>query len=153
MIEKGNPRREVVLADPLGDRRYVVKSIPAFVYGLAFGDIVEIIDEQSGEFLLLERGGNVTIRVYVRGDLERPSIRKLIEDVTRVDGGQYEVGSTAKDKSQLSLLLLTVPVTLGFKTMESWLAGLAPAEWEYGNVYDSNGRPLMWWPSNGRTAD
>jgi hypothetical protein len=43
----------------------------------------------------------------------------------------------------------TIPIAAGFKPIERVMAAAvarAPAsDWWYGNVYDENGKPLLWW--------
>lgn len=139
--------REVVLAEPIpGESCYRLRSIPAFAYGLASGDTFRVIDPASGKFVVLDRGQQVTVRVFVTGSLERPDIHSLIKAVLQAHG-QYEVGRNDAGTTSASLLLLSLDVKIGFATIESMLrvAEGPDVRWEYGNVYDANGAPLNWW--------
>ena len=88
--------REVVLAEPLPRDTYRVRSIPAYVYGLAAEDTVRILDRDTGSFDLVKRGGQVTIRVFVNGTLTRPDVRALVDAVSSA-GGLHELGRNDDD--------------------------------------------------------
>lgn len=138
--------REVVLAEPCDGNLFIVRSIPAFVYGLAYGDQIEVANLDVGEFRVVERGGQVTLRVFVTGSLERGEIDELIERVTMAEG-LHEIGKNAKATADTSLLLLSVPVSLGFSRIEEMMHAVeSPStKWEYGNIYSDDGLPLNWW--------
>lgn len=139
--------REVVLAEPtLNKACYCLRSIPAFAYGLAFGDTVKIVEPSTGKFEVITRGGQVTIRVFVAGSLVRPDVRALIDSVV-LKNGKYEVGKDDGVVGGASLLLVSLDVRLGFSVIESLLHVVEgpDVKWEYGNVYDANGEPLNWW--------
>lgn len=139
--------REVILAEPQTEENcYRVRSIPAFVYGLAAGDTVRIVDPVSGRFDILARGGQVTVRVFVTGSLDRPDVRALIGAVSQAQG-QHEVGRNDLEVGGASLLLLSLDVRAGFPKIESLLRIVEGPDvrWEYGNVYDADGKPLDWW--------
>lgn len=139
--------REVVLAEPLADVDcYRVRSIPAFVYGLAAGDTVRIFDREAGKFDVLVRGGQVTIRVFVDGSLDRPDVRTLIDSVSSA-GGHHEVGRNDTSVGGASLLMISLDASVGFPRIESLLRTVEGPDvrWEYGNIYDASGEPLNWW--------
>jgi Domain of unknown function (DUF4265) len=138
--------RESVLAEPSGGRRFVVRSIPAFVYGTAYGDEIELLNTDTGEFRVDNRGGQITIRVFLPGTLDRPEIDELIK-VTTNWGGLYEIGRTARSDDESSLLLLSVPASIGFPKVEALMRDVSAfdGKWEYGNVYTQDGTPLNWW--------
>jgi hypothetical protein len=140
-------RREVVLAEAQDEPNcYLVRSIPAFVYGLASGDSIRMLDRESGRYELCARGGQVTVRVFVGGSLDRPDVRGLIDRAVLV-GGTYEVARNDPDGDGASLLLLSVDVRIGFAEIESMIAKVEGPDvrWEYGNVYDEDGASLNWW--------
>jgi hypothetical protein len=148
-IDEMTARREVILAEaaPLPNV-FVAQSIPAFIYGLALGDHFCLINAEHGDFKLVKRSGQVTIRGYIEGTLDRPGVTKVIDETTEI-GGTYETARNAVDGTGTSLLLLSLHVSHGFPKIESLLSNL-PARgcnWEYGNVYDGEGSPLNWWPA------
>ncbi|TFW33710.1 DUF4265 domain-containing protein [Massilia horti] len=140
-------QREIVLAVPNESHdTFIVRSIPAFAYGVAYGDVIRVLDQASGDFEVLEHNGQVTVRVFVRGSLEKPEIRSLINDILG-HKGLYEVGKASDDPDHLSLLLISLDVKIGFPEIEEILSSVKHAghQWEYGNIYDENGRQLSWW--------
>jgi Domain of unknown function (DUF4265) len=140
-------KREVVIAAQ-GSRRgeYVIHSIPAFAYGLGRGDTIKMVDEETGTYRVLSRGGQITVRVFVNGTLTRPEVSSVVDEVLKLEG-TYEVGKNATHEQQSSLLLLSLPSSAGFNRIEVLLnpARLPDCTWEYGNVYDPTGAPLNWW--------
>ena len=146
-IDKSGGRREVVLAEP--DHKngtFIVRSIPAFTYGLGPEDVIRVLDAASGGFEVLTRGGEVVVRMYVDGPLDSPAIKTLIDEVVSM-GGSFEVGKNADAEGYKSLLLIALSVTIGFGKIEALFApfNVPEYQWEYGNVYDAAGRPLNWW--------
>jgi Domain of unknown function (DUF4265) len=133
--------REVVIAVPTTDQQYILRSIPAYVYGTAYGDEIKLLDKDTGAFQVLKRGGHVTLRVFVPGALDRKEIDELIEMVTNV-GGIHEIAKNAMDDD-----LLSIPVSVGFPKIEKIMLSVTPiqAKWEYGNVYSEHGALMNWW--------
>lgn len=146
-IDHSKTQREVILAEPLSEGGpYIIRSIPALIYGIAFGDTIEVLDRMAGTFRVLNRGGNVSIRVFVDGDLQNLTVRTMIDDVLRL-GGRYEIGRSASDHTERSLLLLSIPVSSGFQQIEKILDAATQRawQWEYGNIYDEDGGQMGWW--------
>lgn len=146
-IEGLSVKREVVLAESALDAAvYFVRNIPAFVNGVAVGDKVKLLSVDTGEFVVLERSGFVTIRVFVSGSLDRSEVAEVIESVVSV-GGVFEVGTNKSEAEGTSLLMVSMKVDIGFEKIESIMAPCATegCVWEYGNVYDDNGAALNWW--------
>jgi hypothetical protein len=140
-------RQEVVLAESLPEKEcYRVISIPAFIYDLAAKDIVRIIEPATGKFELIDRGGQVTIRAFIDGTLDRPDVHSLLSSIEQV-GGMHEIGKNDTVPGGASLLLLSFDAKIGFPKMENILSAIEGPDvrWEYANVYDTNGRPLNWW--------
>ncbi len=116
----------------------LVKS-PAFVKGLAAGDVIKL-EPGSDEFTILKRSGNLAIRVYTRDDSSElvdelsPPLEKL--------GGELDIETPR-------LLVYSIHVSCGFQQIERILDSVASDEvmWTYGNVYDpQDGQtPLNWW--------
>lgn len=114
---------------------------PAFVRGLAAGDIIKLAEGQ--QFEILQRSGNLTIAVYSRGD-----VRSLSEALTP----ELEKMGGSLDIETPRMLVYSVHVSLGFQAIEALLnkhmkAAAGAAVWRYGNVYDpADGEtPLNWW--------
>jgi hypothetical protein len=146
-VDHTRVQREVILAKPSdAPNSFVVQSIPAFVYGVAYGDSVQVNEEVSGDFQVIRNSGQVTVRVFVKGDLEKPEIRSLIDDVCAL-GGLYEVGKIATDPNQKSLLLISLHISIGLSEIAKLLSSVKATggQWEYGNIYDENGDQLGWW--------
>ncbi|MFC5476004.1 DUF4265 domain-containing protein [Paraherbaspirillum soli] len=143
-------KREVVLAEPTNeDSVFVIKNIPAFVYGVALGDLIKVTDSESGDFCILNRSGQVTLRAYIDGTLDRQDIKLLIDEITAV-GGVFEVGANKASAVETSLLLVSIDVAKGFQLVESLMKKFSAmgGQWEYGNIYDQDENPLNWWSSH-----
>lgn len=122
-----------------GDLR-LVRS-PAFAKGLASGDKLRLRPETQ-EVELLERSGNLSIRVYTKGDMAAladylvPALEKL--------GGELDLHNER-------MLVFSIHVSCGFASIESLLEDAVAkhpgAAWLYGNVYHpADGvTPLNWW--------
>ena len=121
------------------DSCQLVKS-PAFIKGIASGDVIKL-QKGSREFTLVRRAGNLAIRVFTRVDSEEiaeqitPKLEKL--------GGEL-------DHESPRLLIYTIHVSCGFTQIETILNAACDGEtcaWMYGNVYDpEDGQtPLNWW--------
>ena len=135
----GSPFYEEVLVEPLGDGRYKLVQSPGLVLDTAADDIFELDDQHRLE--MIERGMNLCIQVFHRTkgtELERALARRMITVGGRLDG------QTA------SVIVYTVPVSVGFRRVEEALEVVAEfpdAKWYYGNVYDPEDgvTPLNWW--------
>jgi hypothetical protein len=145
-VEKLSIKRESMLAEARGKRKFIIRSIPAFTYGIAYGDEIEILNDEAGEFRVINRSGHVTVRVFLPGGLDKKSIDQLIEAVS-ILGGLHEIGKNAISEDGLSMLLLSIPVSIGFPKIERLMRDLETikARWEYGNVYTDDGTALNWW--------
>ncbi|BFM04915.1 DUF4265 domain-containing protein [Halioxenophilus aromaticivorans] len=123
------------------DNTFTLVTSPAFVQGIARGDTISK-EEKSKEFNLVQRGGNLCIRVYSRDNTEAlceaitPALEKL--------GGDLDVETDR-------LLVYSIHVSCGFTAIEDVLnkamAKFTQAAWVYGNVYDpaDGTTPLNWW--------
>jgi hypothetical protein len=132
--------REPIHVEPLGGSRYRVMYTPGLVYGIAAGDEIEAA-ESEGTFRVLERGGNVAVRVLSEEPLgELPEI--LAAEVS------HQLGGTLDGRLNRGAAF-TVPIKVGFSRIESLLASFVSKHpgtlWEYGNIYDENNQPLDWW--------
>jgi hypothetical protein len=137
----GEPLREPVHAEPVGDGVFRLLHTPGFVLGVAAGDEVQLVGADGG-FEVKRRGGNLAVQVFA-GSLVAPLRPSLEAKVARLGGrldGAIERG-----------LAFTVPVSAGFAAVEAvfndWVDDHPGWEWSFGNVYDpADGvTPLNWW--------
>lgn len=115
---------------------------PLLTRNLAAGDKIKPTNPERGEYDLIERSGNLSVRVFCRGELDSlantltPEIEKL--------GGVLDVQT---DRA----LVYSVHFSIGFKQIEEIFNDACDAFdesiWFYGNVYDDkDGKtPLGWW--------
>ena len=116
---------------------------PAFVAGVARGDLLELAPDTLAGFRILERSGMLAAVVaFASQEQKRDAERELGIEV-QTFGGVCEGGPGRA-------LVFSMPVRLGFPTVEAFLDGarrrFAGAEWYFGNVYGHDGKPLNWWP-------
>lgn len=137
----GQPIVEKLQVRELEDGTLQLVQSPAFAKGLASGDTLRMLP-QSREFDLVKRSGNLSIRVFSKGDIQHlsddltPELEKL--------GGELE-------RETPRMLGYCIHVSCGFETIETILnryVGLdGQSQWMYGNVYDPKDgiTPLNWW--------
>lgn len=122
------------------DNCQLVRS-PAFVKGLASGDIIRL-DSDRQHFEIVQHSGNLAVVVLSRGNVKALS-EALTPELEKL-GGQLDMETDR-------MLVYSVHVSLGFQTIEDILnKHIGPASesiWQYGNVYDpADGQtPLNWW--------
>ena len=137
----GQPMVEQLQVRELEDGNLQLVQSPAFAKGLAAGDVVKMLP-QTREFDLVQRSGNLSIRVFSRGDINAlsdaitPELEKL--------GGELE-------RETPRLLSYAIHVSCGFEAIEDilnrYVGQDGQSAWVYGNVYDPNDgtTPLNWW--------
>jgi hypothetical protein len=136
---------EMLEVEPIGQGRYRLLHSPAFVEGIAGGDIIELDHSATTGFRIVARGRNLAVIAVVETDSETfsPEASTLCEAVLRLGG--------TCDGGPARVLVFTVPVSAGFgpveKAMSEFTESLAGATWWYGNVYENGdeNRPLNWW--------
>lgn len=144
--KSGEPIIEEVQVEPMGDHQYRLLRSPGMVPGLAAGDIFEVAETETPSYRLIRRGGNICLQVFFphMPDECRDAIVPLIEQLGGRLDGQYRTAST-------SMIVLTVPASAGFPSIEAVMAKLEAmspkSEWYYNNVYDLKDErtPLNWW--------
>lgn len=115
---------------------------PGFMRGIASGDRIRV-DLDTGKFTLVQRSGNLCIRVIARDNIEAIA-ENLTPEMEKLGG--------ALDYSNERMLIFSIHVSCGFQAIEALLnrhvgAGNDSA-WIYGNVYQQeNGEmvPMNWW--------
>lgn len=134
----GQPVAEKLRAVETDQGFQLVRS-PAFIKGLAKGDVIKL-DQQTGEFEIVRRSGNLCVRVFSQQD--SAGFEEALTSELEKLGGELELSSPR-------LLIYALHVSLGFEAIEAILNRHLPetAQWLYGNVYDpQDGQtPLNWW--------
>lgn len=141
MGAKGQPIVEKLQVRELDSGDLQLVQSPAFVKGLASGDVVRLNVDHK-EFEIVRRSGNLSIRVFSRGDITALS-DQLTPEIEKL-GGEL-------DRETDRMLVFSIHVSCGFSTIEQVLNQAVGADgnsaWMYGNVYDpiDGQTPLNWW--------
>ena len=137
--------REVLEVEPVAKNQYRLLHSPAYVEGVAAGDVIELDQSLRSEFRLVSRAGNLAvIAAFEKPEAECSSQAKLLEESIQTIGGVVEGGPGR-------VLVLTVPASCGFHAVESLLEVLMRevpgTKWWYGNVCEAGdpSQPLNWW--------
>lgn len=138
-VRDGKPQLEPVHAVEVAVGRYKLELSPGLTYGLAAGDTFEL--NSNGQFTVVKRGGNLAVRVFSERPI-RSIVQPLVEQVERGLGGRV-------DGELRNAIVFTVPVSATFpeieRTFDRFAAQSNGVVWEFGNVYDEQGKPLNWW--------
>ena len=138
---KGQPIVEKLQVRELENGQLQLVQSPAFVKGLASGDVIRC-DSPNQEFEIVQHSGNLSIRVFSRDDINvvaealTPELEKL--------GGELDVETPR-------MLVYSIHVSCGFNTIETilnrYVGHDGSGAWMYGNVYDPvDGETLLnWW--------
>jgi hypothetical protein len=86
---------------------------PAFVDGLATGDVIEVDESLRSGFRLVSRGRNLAVIVAFNKHEDTSSPQTL---------GLKEAIGGMVDRGPVRMLVFTIPVGVGFQTVESLLA-------------------------------
>lgn len=115
---------------------------PVFIRGLAADDRIRYPVDNSATYELVERSGNLSIRVFSKHNTEELN-QALTPEIELIDG-RIDINSPG-------LLVYTIHVSIGFRKIEDvlnrTLANFPDTIWYYGNVYDPEDgvTPLNWW--------
>ena len=118
----------------------LIKS-PLLARNLAAGDLVRQINPDKAEYELINRSGNVCIRLFGGEELT---------DVEQALTSKFEKIGGCLDLQTPRALVYTIHVSIGFKTIESMLdetcKDYTEVVWYYGNIYDPEDgiTPLEW---------
>ncbi|WP_299589385.1 DUF4265 domain-containing protein [uncultured Microbulbifer sp.] len=119
---------------------YRILYSPGFVEDIAAGDTIRVTNKETGDFEVIEYGGNVSVKISDTSRIieKLPDIDEILSSVrARRDGNLEKVA------------VWTIPVDSGFKEIEASVSKacelLDEPVWWYGNVYDSNDNPINWW--------
>jgi hypothetical protein len=136
--------REVLEVEPVAGHQYRLLHSPAYVEGIASGDVIELVPSLPAGFRVLSRAGNLAVVVV----FEKPEHKAA--QTCRLEESIHTIGGVV-DGGPARVLVLTVPFSAGFQAVESLLAPFVQevpgATWWYGNVYEAGdaSRPLNWW--------
>ena len=140
MHPNGQPVIENVQAQPLNGDRFRLLVSPLFVTGAAAGDEIRISQHQPGHFRVLQRSGQLAVRVICRVDIA--ALSEALTPEVELLGGRL-------DTETPRALVYSIHVGVGFQDIEALfdrhLGQRDDARWQYGNVYDERGEPLDWW--------
>lgn len=112
---------------------------PAFIKGLASGDIIKI-NPTHNQFEIQTHSGNLCVRVISKDDI-RPLNEAITPELEKL-GGVLDIETPR-------MLVYSIHVSCGFAAIEAILNRHIGASsiWLYGNVYDpaDGTTPLNWW--------
>jgi hypothetical protein len=142
----GKPIYEAVPAIKVGENRFKLTASPGFSPGFARGDEIEAAPSETVGYKIVKRSGNICIQLFLFECTPQDKVK--IADLANSIGGWLDGGS---DRPDGHLLVLTIPVDVGFELMEKMMnkiqANFTMDKWMYGNVYDTRDgvTPLNWW--------
>ena len=131
----------VTIVDPNDYQVQLTKS-PLLIRNLAASDKIKLIDPASAKYELLQRSGNLAIRIFRKHQLDTleeyltPAMEKL---------------DAVLDVHSERALVYSIHYSIGFSIIEELLnrasATFPDTVWYYGNVYDpeDGATPLEWW--------
>lgn len=115
---------------------------PLLTRNLASGDHIKVINAATAEYELLQRSGNLCIRVFALDSIAELT-EELVPAVEKLGG--------ALDLTTPRALVFSIHFSIGFQQIENLLGRYCgkytDAIWYYGNVYDveDGSTPLRWW--------
>jgi hypothetical protein len=142
------PGVEHVPARKLQDGEWELIRSPLYATQVAAGDVIRILDSETGTFEIVARGGNVSVHFYLcehdADDAEATAriAKDIAPDIAELRGRMD--GQTA------GLIVYSIPSGAGFQAIEKVFEAAVRrhlgAQWQYCNVYDPRtGEPLRWW--------
>jgi hypothetical protein len=115
---------------------------PAYVDGIAGGDVIELDVAQLSGYRVVSRGGNLAVVVIFTSEEQRCQAETQLGASVRHLRGACDGGPPR-------VLVFTIPVTSGFASVEEVFGALTQgfpgAVWYFGNVYAADRQPLNWW--------
>lgn len=138
---------EKILVNPLTENHnYQLLKSPVFIRGIARGDVIFSQRSAQGEFKVVQRGGNLCIRVFSKHTLTSTALESLEPQLT----SSIEKLGGDLDVKEAKALVYSIHVSCGFNVIEKAisdvLASYQDVVWYYGNVYDpDSGEPIDWW--------
>ena len=130
---------ETLEVEPVGSCVKLLHS-PAFIDGIAAGDIVQLDSETESGFTVKTRSGNICIIVAFKDSAAKAAHGPRVSSKIEALGGLCEGGPR-------DLLVLTVPHSAGLKEIESAVSNCrveTPTfEWWFGNVWGTDHPPTL----------
>jgi hypothetical protein len=130
------PGVEVVPARRVGKDEWQLIQSPLYATEVASGDVIRILNEETGAFQVMTRGGNVSVQLYLgeadADETKTVNVAKEIALEIRPLGGWMDAYTSG-------LIAFTVPVAVGFPSIEVFAGAAdryAGSQWQYANVYD-----------------
>ena len=134
-----NDGTQPVEVEHLGGADYRVLYSPGLVEGIAAGDSIRV---EGIDFEVIARGGNIAIKVTGGQEGLSDAVVEFLRESLGALGGRL-------DGRVRSAAVWSVPDAAGFGAIEQILGRVCNLEpdvvWWYGNVYDDNDQPLLWW--------
>jgi hypothetical protein len=79
----------------------------------------------------------------------RSRISKAPDSSTRTRSPEAHLQGLVEWPQVPKFVIITVPIDAGFPAIEAaietWMTRLPEAEWNFGNIYEGEGRPIGWW--------
>jgi len=132
--------QEVIEVEPIDSTSYRLLHSPAFVDGIAAGDVIELVESLAG-FRVCSRSGNVAVVIAFGSDEAKGAATQALAEGIALFGGTVDGGPGR-------MKVCTIPVASGFSQIERLFQALCSddqATWWFGNVYGTDGEPLRWW--------
>jgi hypothetical protein len=137
---EGEPVFEQIEVSPVEGAKdeYRLQKAPAFVRGLARGDRIRFPARTELGAELLQRSGNLTVRVFRKHNIDAAE-QMLTPEFELLDG--------MLDQHSAGLLVYSIHVSIGFLLLDKAVGQFGGLVWYYGNVYDpkDGSTPLNWW--------
>ena len=140
IVEGSNGGTQPVEVESISPDVYRILYSPGFVENVAAGDIIRVTDEETGEFEVVEYGGNVSVKIS--------DTSPITEKLAQLDSILSKIYAR-RDGNLEHVAVWTIAVEVGFELIEASVAKacelLDEPAWWYGNVYDSQNNPINWW--------
>ncbi len=141
---EGQPVFESLLVEHLTESPDEVRLLksPLLTRNLAAGDKIRILNPSAAEYELIQRSGNLSIRVFRLNQLDRLA-DYLTAIIEKMDG--------TLDLQTERALVYSIHFSIGFQNIEDIMSQACrdypDTVWYYGNVYDPEDgvTPLQWW--------
>jgi len=135
--------RELLETEPVDPDGHRLLQSPAYVDGIARGDLIRLDPDSPRGYALLERGGYLALLLELASDEAKSNARTALDPGVRALQGTCEGGP-------VRVLVYSIHASASFPALEqlfdAFCAANPGASWRFGNVYDPvSGAPLNWW--------